>query len=287
MVWCFFSFSSANAEIISLKSKVASLHEGLTLAEDTLVFLENDGVVLHVSPLQKDFLNSLKLALKSNDLLELSWNSEPQKSDFLLSLKTLKTTRKPITSLEESFRFESLSSLPEYSPTRFSSKEDINHLFESFREKMKQDSQCYQRAHTWAYEAYNAYNVKSMKVFIFFTDRYIREYHYKWWFHVAPFTYLQNEEFVLDRTFADTPLKTQEWTNIFMEGNWICPSVARYSDYREHQQDQYCFLRKVPMYYFQPLNVEAMDKDVGVDHFIDWEVKLALKARKCGLFGCN
>lgn len=77
------------------------------------------------------------------------------------------------------------------------------------------------------------------------------------------------------------------WTDIFMMNDAPCKTVDRYADYKENEEQAYCYLRKVPMYYFQPLNVEAMDRSIFVSGWVNWEVELAKKARICGVFGCT
>src|SRR5690606_27145259 len=104
-------------------------------------------------------------------------------------------------------------------------------VFHSQDPNMKSCSQCFQRAQLWSYELWTGRGIKTAKVFLFFTHRYIRNYDYGWWFHVSPFILVNNKELVLDRTFTGGPLSMKQWTDVFMRNNARCPTVARYSDY--------------------------------------------------------
>ncbi len=172
------------------------------------------------------------------------------------------------------------NSAQEYYPTVLSSYARAQSVFYS-QSPLRPRSQCYQRAHVWAHNLYVDQGLKTMKVFLFFTKKYIAEYNYKWWFHVSPFTYYKNDqglgtEIVLDRTFTDSPLHMKEWTEEFMEPGMTCPTVDTYAEYASNQWSRYCYLRKVPMYYYQPLDVEALDHQGRVLHgFISSQVDQA------------
>lgn len=135
-------------------------------------------------------------------------------------------------------------------------------LFRTMRTDTRGRSQCYNRAHVWAYNL-NKRNVRSGKIWLFFNKRYIREYRYKWWFHVAPYIKVEGESeiSVIDREFTRKPLPLTEWKNIFMKNNAACPTVKYYSDYRENFWDgsQYCYYIKSSMYYWMPKDIEALE----------------------------
>ncbi len=153
-------------------------------------------------------------------------------------------------------------------------------IFSTMSRRTRSRSQCYNRALIWGYDAQNAHQLKSMKVFMFFTAKYIREFRYRWWFHAAPYTLVQTatgpEERVLDRQFMRGPVDMKTWSDYFIYPKKPCPTVERYKDYSERQYDQYCYFIKVPMYYWQPRDIEARDQ--GRPHaleFISSEVRYA------------
>lgn len=178
---------------------------------------------------------------------------------------------------------------PPYNATVMASMDEAARVFDGMR-TLKWKSQCFQRAHVWAMDMSWA-GYRTMKVFLFFTRKFISEYRYKWWFHVAPFTYVSNgtatpSETVLDPQFLDNALPMQEWTDHFMsEGGlgtpYVCAEVAKYQDYEQNQWSAYCYTRKVPMYYYQPVDLEALDdpeRHVVVTEFRQWDANNARRA---------
>lgn len=69
---------------------------------------------------------------------------------------------------------------------------------------------------------------RGMKVILFFSAQFQRQFHYKWWFHIAPFVYVRSstgadQELVLDPEFMTGqngaprgPQSIDAWTNHFM-----------------------------------------------------------------------
>jgi hypothetical protein len=162
---------------------------------------------------------------------------------------------------------------PEHIPSNFSSIEQVQKLMTELRYNRRSRSQCYQRAHLWSIEMRQMANAKTQKVFLFFTDRYIREFQFGWWFHVAPLVLIQNQEWVVDPYFFDRPVDLQTWTNYFMPSHPVCKVAQHYSDYENGTNSEYCFLRKLPMYYYSPVKIEERDKqNKQIDDWIDDEV---------------
>ncbi|MGK5084708.1 protein-glutamine glutaminase family protein [Bdellovibrionota bacterium FG-1] len=174
-----------------------------------------------------------------------------------------------------------------YTPTVLSSMNEAQELFRSERE-LKHHSQCYERAHVWAREFEQFHGVKSMKVFMFFTSllrhRFTSHFlfwdkPYKWWFHVAPFVYVGSEQVVLDREFLGNAVPMEDWTFEFIgkvhhdnhkipnpsRGEAHCQDAIHSSEFsQDPNPSRYCVLRKVPMYDFQPLDVEARDNGQSI-----------------------
>lgn len=134
-------------------------------------------------------------------------------------------------------------------------------LFSNLRSKgLRRGSQCFHRAYAWAYDLWRYEGVPTHKVFLFFTPKYLRQYGYKWWFHVSPYVIVDGDEVVLDATFTSGPMKMQEWTNVFLGPDPYCPTVTDYRGWDEHHRDKFCYLRKVPMHYYHPDRIEAADR---------------------------
>jgi hypothetical protein len=153
-------------------------------------------------------------------------------------------------------------------------------IFADMNPYFRNRSQCYNRALVWGYEAFKKEKLNSRKVFMFFTAKYIRDYHYAWWFHSSPYALVRDqggiEEKILDRAFMKGPVSFHEWSNHFIRPQSECLAVDRYADYSEHEYDRDCYFINVPMYYWQPKDIESRDQ--GKPHeasFVQSEVDYA------------
>lgn len=154
-------------------------------------------------------------------------------------------------------------------------------LLESFSNADVSGSQCYDRAHIWAYSAgKNSFHLE--KTWLFFADHFIQKNHFKWWFHVAPVASVKMQgliqQRIMDRKFSEFPLKIKLWTDLFMVEKQTCKEIERYTDYSEHPGEDDCYLVTSTPYYWQPKDLEAFSKE-GTDRtgWIDWEVRHAFK----------
>jgi hypothetical protein len=135
-------------------------------------------------------------------------------------------------------------------------------LFLQARHKTK-NSQCFNRAHVWAYEWAKNHQINSQKTWLFFTRRYIRKYAFEWWFHVAPSVVVKTDEKLLHRVmdvkYAREPLETHRWTNIFMRNGARCKLIERYSDYAHYPESDWCYIQRTSMFYYRPLDLEEFE----------------------------
>lgn len=247
--------------------------EYLILAEDGLVYeLALDKVEIDSLYEAKKSGLKVNLILDDNTIFKNALNEretvigiELQSKSSLKSLKTIKEDNVP-------------TPMDNYNATKLSSFDSAINLFNSMRTGSRWRSQCYNRAHVWSYEASQYQGVNLRKVWLFFTQKYIRNYRYKWWFHVTPAVWVDGvrEDVMLDREFTRKPTEFTEWKNIFMHNNASCPEVKYYSHYRENQWEEDCFIIKSSKYYWQPFNIENLEKDGSQKtHWVDWEVNKA------------
>lgn len=167
-----------------------------------------------------------------------------------------------------------------YTPTVIPNPDLALKIYKDMNRKYNQESQCYNRAHVWSWEMYQKYRVRSNKTFVFFTPKYIRRYNFEWWFHVAPSVLVQEGasivQRVMDYRYTKKPLTTKEWTDVFMHNNADCPLIEKYTDYeytRSNSDAPWCMVLQVPMYYYQPLDLEALAKKGKIRQFWEeWEV---------------
>lgn len=156
-----------------------------------------------------------------------------------------------------------------FRPTNIGSIEEAEALFKTMYRRAKKKSQCYMRAHAWSYDLYRDHGINNEKIFIFFTRSYIVKYDFEWWFHVAPMVRVQNQAFVMDRKYMRGPTTIKDWTDFFMKNDALCTLVNKYHPDMIQDFKGSCFLRIVPMYFWQPLTINEHDN--GVKETLGWD----------------
>jgi hypothetical protein len=232
--------------------------------DDVFLILGSDAQVYEVNKTEIEIIDLAKTAYEFQDEVELtlSKNKLRTKRDTVIGLE--------ITNLLSVEKSEVASSIPTpldiFNVTMVTPSAGKK-MFDSMNNGTRRRSQCYNRAHVWAYEIYKKYSTSQSKmnlgkVWIFFTQDYIRDFKHKWWFHIAPYTQFQDsvKTFVMDRSYNKKPIPLKEWTDIFMKNDAQCKEVKFYSHYRANQQNESCFIIKSSMYYWQPFNIENLEK---------------------------
>lgn len=169
----------------------------------------------------------------------------------------------------------------QFIPTILPSYAAATRLLESFSNADVSGSQCYDRAHVWAYTAArNSYHLE--KAWIFFADHFIAANRFKWWFHVAPIATVKMQgtiqKRIADRKFSEFPLKVKLWTDLFMPLKQECREIERYTDYSEHPGEDDCYLITSTPYYWQPKDLEKFAKEgTEKEGWIDSEIRHAFK----------
>jgi hypothetical protein len=157
---------------------------------------------------------------------------------------------------------------PEYVGTNVQSYSRAEQIFNGLNPYSRQKflffkgAQCYQRAHYWTYQIDSVFNTKAYKIFMFYSARYRRTFREGWWFHVAPMIVVNGRPMVMDVEFTDTPLTIKKWTDEFIQNKAPCKIMRRYQEYEDSSisNSEWCLVRIVPEYYYQPMHVEAYDK---------------------------
>ncbi len=247
----FFSLTAASREFH--EGTIAKIDPGTDSSEETQIYL-SDGSVLKL-PAHKDGTlgKALKAAHGDSKVIRVQVDDA----------RWIQSVSYPDRSTEEAPP-RAVTPLA-YTPTVLGSDAEAAEIFRKLRPNARRSSQCYSRAHIWAYESKTSVDLDSQKVFLFFTRRYIREYNYEWWFHVAPYTFVKGadgttRERVLDFRFTRRPTGMRDWTDLFMRNRATCPEIARYSEYEDNEGTNYCYLQKVSMYYFQPLDLDNLER---------------------------
>ncbi len=267
------SVTSAHAAEL-YESRIANVDRDAGI---TLVYLENDGRVLRIPQVGNETtIRELEDAYRLGDNVSVSVEEEGNQD----LVQILGREAAP-ASVEASLPFQRSGSEDfddGYQASDFGTVENLQSWFYRLEYDMKQKSQCYQRAHNWAWMMWHLGGLKTQKTFIFFTKRYIREYAYKWWFHVAPVGLVQGQMLMMDRSFTNKAIPVQNWTQLYMKNGANCPVVENYSEYSQKQEAQYCYLMFAPMYYYQPLNLEQREGGAVVKEFQTWELRNMLDA---------
>lgn len=249
-----FSFA-ARAERFT--STIHSIEESQKRGEDHLVFF-TDGRVIFINAEEKSSLEALKQSLKNQETLEV----ERDKKNRPLSIQSVP----PL--LNKADDHSILIEDGEKNDLMLSSQS----IFNSMRRGWQNESQCYNRAHVWAYEA-SKKGINMMKLFLFFTRRYIRNYNYGWWFHVTPALQNGGSWLTMDRRYTRGPLSVRTWTNIFVHSRRACPVVYKYTQYSNNQESQDCYLIPTTKYFWQPRDILSYERTGRQKtSFISWEV---------------
>jgi hypothetical protein len=136
-------------------------------------------------------------------------------------------------------------------------------IFRGMNPTWKTKTECTDRAQVWTYEEWKKRGLISRKVFLFFTNTYIRRYRYHWWFHVSPYVLVKDGEVVtervMDRRYTRGPLFMKSWTDIFIYSKQTC-AESTYRHYRQNRNGAaHCFVVKADMYYRLPLHVRNLE----------------------------
>ena len=251
---CFTLFSiSAHAALLDSRVMAVDASEG---ESEVIVMAEADGRVLRADARDTVMVEALQAAVVSGVTLRFDLGLKGRINGVMQIAQD--------KSLVETANINKAADAA-FVPSVFNTMEDAQAAFNSMSRTYKNKSQCFNRAHVWAYEMWKNRGISTSKVFIFFTRQYIRKYDFDWWFHVAPYTVVNvngaSVEHVLDRRYTAGPRDMRAWTNVFMKNDAFCPEVAKYTDYRNHQREQWCFLIKSNMYYRSPLDLELLERD--------------------------
>lgn len=161
-----------------------------------------------------------------------------------------------------------ISSVPpllNYTPTVLPDQSEAYKLYNLMRSDYLDEAQCTNMAHVWAYEEFKRSGLKSQKIFLFFTKKYIMRYRFGWWFHVSPLVQAKEGkeilQIVMDRRYTSLPLDKKTWTDHFVKTGRQCKEIDKISTFWNNQQSEDCYLMQVSMYYWQPRDIRLRDEN--------------------------
>lgn len=270
-----------HAELI--QDRIAKVLPGNSAGKESLILLAETGRVLRTKNLgttqvlaeKTQNSEGITFVVENGDILSYAIDKSTQGDPVLEAYHDDTLPSFSPATIPTDIRYTDKS----YAPTNFKNLSDVQKLMSQLKDNLKSRSECYQRAHLWSIEMYQMAQVKSQKVFLFFSEKYMREYRFHWWFHVAPFVLVNSQERVVDPRFFSAPMDTYSWSSNFLKNHPVCKVISHYRDYENHQQDEYCFFRKLPMYYFEPTEIENRDvSNVVISQWIDSQVSSAYHA---------
>ena len=257
--------SSVKAEV-----SIVSIHEAGTLSKDHVaLFLEN-GEIVHIDKNDTALVTQVKKIFATHKKIQLTRVSQNLNHPDLVvavevssdDLSTINSANKEMYSPERfsTVGFTTNNPLEKANITILSTYQEAQTIMDKLRRDTGDESQCYNRAHVWTYETLANSQVTLGKTWIFFTQKYIREFEYKWWFHVAPHATVNdaNQTYILDRGFTTVPHNLVNWKNIFMRNQAECPVITNYLDYDNNQDTSYCYLMFSSQYYWQPYQLKNL-----------------------------
>lgn len=242
-------------------TKIHDIDHGDHITDDALVFLTS-GQVAKINVNNTVLLEKLNESLQKRESVNLELDENREILDVSTAVeKSFSTETEPVP-VEEP-KMLGPDPMAGYSPSVLT-EANVKNYFREMRHATKEETQCFNRAMVWTYEMRVKHNVYSQKIWIYFTRKYIRKYNFEWWFHVSPMVRMivdgQVKERVIDRKYSSGPLPIQKWGNIFLRDDFKCPTVHSYSDHANFPEAGSCFYMKSPMYYYQPVDLEFLEK---------------------------
>ena len=280
-------FSVASTKVIGIFDLEATDRSG----RDFVVFA-TDGQVYNFNDVSELNIEQLKQAKKYKEKVTVEVSNVSHFED-IQGLRNNIIDIKRITPVVRFSKRQKNELKNDYAPsmilndyvTDFTNEDKLDAIFRSQRNNHREDSQCYNRAHIWSYEM-RKHNeggrvVQPGKMWLYFTKKYVREYKYKWWFHVAPYVTLQGEDTVMDRKYLKGPISLRGWTDFFIKPRTECPFIDRYSYYENNRSTATgdCYLMKTSVHYYQPYQMELIEKGENPEQkkWEDWELKQAYR----------
>jgi hypothetical protein len=244
-------------------TKIHDIDHGDHITDEALVFLTN-GKIAKINVHNTDLLNRLNESLQKRELV--TFEIDDNREILALTPEFEKSLEEPVPEMnpEAEPKLMSIDPMAGYNAS-VASESMAKDFFKEQRRWSKEETQCFNRAMVWTYEWRVKHNFYSKKVWIFFTRKFIRKHNFDWWFHVSPLINVAIDggihERTMDKKYTNGPLPILKWAKIFLRGEKAdCPTVYTYSDHADYPESGSCFLMKSPMYYYQPGDLEFLEK---------------------------
>jgi hypothetical protein len=231
-------------------SVITSIFNIVESKKQLLVLSTSDGRIYRA---KDDKVTKKNLEILKGHPIEIIFNDKSE----ILTVRNVSMAEIESKNIDYNFFQENL--LRKFAPSDLKSEDQLNTVWESMNPGDKTRSQCFKRAHVWSFDMWSQFGINSEKIFIFYTKRHILIDQTDWWFHVAPMVTLNNEKFVMDKTFLEKPVQLRKWKDMFINPNNTCPIINKYDEFDKHQWKRLCYLMAVPMFHFSPADIEERD----------------------------
>lgn len=240
----------------AVETKIHDIDFGSTPADQVLIFFSH-GEVARLQPSELDLIEKLQKAMNKDAWVDVTFNSRGQLTEVREIIKFSAT-------LHHSAKIKNLQS-DDYVPSVLENYDQARNLFMEMNKNALQQSECWQRAHVWAYEWRMKHKLFTSKAWLFFTRKYLRENpDFGWWFHVAPMVHVKMDgvikERVMDQKYSHGPMMIKRWAQSFMRNHDECRTVDSYSQHAQYQDSASCYIQKSSMYFLQPIDLELYEK---------------------------
>lgn len=285
---------SVAAQAAEVLTRVHAVQPGVSPREALSVLTTADGRIYSIPATERAAIARLQSAVHSGRPVHLALDAA-EDSILTVSEATAQEARlydddySAQADGTDEFQAKHLFDLADhYNPTITNTDAETEQLFQSLTTRTRGTSQCYQRASYWAHHMWRRQGTRSMKIFMFMTEAYRTlapprgKPQHRWWFHVAPMVYQRLadgtvQERVLDRGWPRTithPQTIADWTTVFIDTGKQCRIIDSYQAVLDMQAEwrrdpravryharnaEHCLIRIAPMYYYQPLDLEALD----------------------------
>jgi hypothetical protein len=168
---------------------------------------------------------------------------------------------------------------PSFTPTENYTPDKINH-YQSLNiiQNLNQiDSKVASsdRAHLWAYQLFNQFQLKSMKYFIIPSLQQIIEKRLKFWFYVGIAFEVENQRnIVIEPTLSNSPLDLEKWIELTIQEPEKCQIIS-IDQYNHNSNNCQIFLSN--MYYRRPIDIIRFNlEQFARSHFYESEIEESL-----------
>lgn len=236
----------------SLQSPLFAIEKSIRYPDRLEVLALESPRVLYLDSKSSELITTAQVVLQTRSWAKIDFNP----STF--EITQLKMMEQPLES-PPTYSWNSAT----YQTSYLLDKSQARFLFDSVDTYSDSDlsDNCYARAHYWARSFELGFDIRSMKVFVLFTPLYRNAHKFDWWYHVAPFVPVQNENAeesqVLDPSYETDPKPLRDWVFHFASKAQECRVAKTLSEYDDQLALGGCVVILANMYHYTPTDLTS------------------------------